>query len=196
VTEIIKKTGKQGRRTIIDKTLDQVYSVAYVDVNNKGKASLLVSNHEGEDSKAGVFTFEVPADLFAGAYKRHTIGTGFVNAWSIGGGNMAPGFPYAVKPNLKDNDSQLYVVIAGDGDNNVEMLRPIDTNLYNLETIKYEGGTVGSIAFADLNGDGWLEFFVPNYDDSYIEIFQFYDDANGVIADVESPVIIEANIKK
>jgi hypothetical protein len=140
-------------------------------VNNKGSPSLLVSNHETDDSKSAVFTYDVPADLFGGDYTRHTIGTGFVNAWSIGGGNMAPGFPYAVKPNLKDNDSQLYVVIAGDGDNNVEMLRPVGVNQYKLETIKEEGGTVGSIAFADLNGDGWLEFFVPNYDDNYVEVF-------------------------
>ena len=46
---------------------------------------------------------------------------------------------------------------------------------FTMETIKNEGGTVGSLAFADLDGDGWLEFLVPNYDNNYIEIYQFFD---------------------
>ena len=46
---------------------------------------------------------------------------------------------------------------------------------FTLETIKNEGGTVGSLAFADLDQDGWLEFLVPNYDNNYIEIYQFFD---------------------
>lgn len=54
-------------------------------------------------------------------------------------------------------------------------MRPEGELKYTLETIKNEGGTVGSLTFADVDGDGWLEFFVPNYDKNYIEVYQFYD---------------------
>ena len=49
-----------------------------------------------------------------------------------------------------------------------------------MELIKYMGGTVGSLTFKDLDGDGWLEFFIPNYDQNYIEVFQFYDDSSAL----------------
>jgi hypothetical protein len=42
---------------------------------------------------------------------------------------------------------------------------------YANEIIKNEEGTVGSIAYADVDGDGWLEFFVPNYDKDYVEVY-------------------------
>ena len=36
-------------------------------------------------------------------------------------------------------------------------------------------GTVGSLTYYDIDHDGWLEFFVPNYDLNYIDVYQFYD---------------------
>ena len=33
-------------------------------------------------------------------------------------------------------------------------------------------GTVGSLAFSDLDNDGWQEVWVPNYDKSTIELFK------------------------
>lgn len=36
-------------------------------------------------------------------------------------------------------------------------------------------GTVGSIAYNDLNGDGYLEFLVPNYDLGYVEVYSFFE---------------------
>lgn len=68
-------------------------------------------------------------------------------------------------------------MIAGDGDHSAHLLRPTnDETLYARETIKNLGGTVGSIAFGDSDGDGWLEFYVPNYDKGYIEVYKFYDE--------------------
>jgi len=45
--------------------------------------------------------------------------------------------------------------------------------LYSDYFTKNEKGTVGALAYADLDNDGWLEVFVPNYDKSYIEVFKF-----------------------
>ena len=34
------------------------------------------------------------------------------------------------------------------------------------------GGTIGSLETSDLDADGWLEVWMPNYDKSYIELFK------------------------
>ena len=44
---------------------------------------------------------------------------------------------------------------------------------YTRTAIKNEGGTVGALAFSDLDGNGWQEMWVPNYDGSFIEVFLF-----------------------
>jgi len=36
---------------------------------------------------------------------------------------------------------------------------------------------VGVIATYDFDNDGYLEFLVPNYDENYIEVYQFYDNS-------------------
>lgn len=85
---------------LIDSTLDQVYSVQYVDMDANGKYELLVNNHESTNSKAGVFLFNLPQpkDFFTGEYPRTIIASGFKNAFSLSMNNMCPGFPYAVWP--------------------------------------------------------------------------------------------------
>ena len=37
------------------------------------------------------------------------------------------------------------------------------------------GGTVGSITTYDFDNDGYLEFFVPNFDGNYMEIYQLHN---------------------
>jgi len=70
-----------------------------LDVNGDGVKELLVNNHETDNSKAGVFLYSVPKDLFNGDYVKTTIASGFKNAFSLTVPNMCPGFPYAVYPN-------------------------------------------------------------------------------------------------
>jgi len=121
---------------------------------------------------AGVFLYDVPTDIFAGTYAKKTIANGFQNAFSLLIANMCPGFPYAVRPHPS---LPYHVLVAGDGDYSAHLMRPDGQGGFKREVIKYMGGTVGSIATHDLDGDGYLEFFVPNYDNDYIEVFQFYD---------------------
>ena len=45
---------------VIDDSIDQVYSVKYMDIDNDGKYELLVNNHETDNSKAAIFLYDVP----------------------------------------------------------------------------------------------------------------------------------------
>ncbi|CDW89829.1 UNKNOWN [Stylonychia lemnae] len=176
VYQISKNGGEVINKALIDGTLDQVYSVQLLDINNDGKQELLVNNHETDSSKAGVFVFNVPQDLFNSNFTRKTIATGFKNAFSFTVPNMCPGFPYAVYPQTNNKHGRPHILIAGDGDYSAHLLTPTtDDTMYQMSLIKNLGGTVGSITFGDSNNNGWLEFYVPNYDKGYIEVYEFYE---------------------
>jgi len=123
---------------LIDGTIDQVYSVQLVDINNDGNKELLVNNHETDSSKAGVFLFSIPSDLFNGDYTRKTIATGFKNAWSLTVPNMCPGFPYQVYPDSNKRSGMSHILIAGDGDHSAHLLRPTGDpeDMFERELIK------------------------------------------------------------
>jgi hypothetical protein len=57
------------------------------------------------------------------------------------------------------------------------LLRPNGNGSYQREVIKDLGGTVGIIATYDFDNDGYEEFFVPNYDGNYIEVYRFIDNS-------------------
>lgn len=46
--------------------------------------------------------------------------------------------------------------------------------VWQRDTIKEMGGTVGALTFDDLDSDGWNELWVPDYDSSVIEVFKFH----------------------
>jgi hypothetical protein len=113
--------GKLINSKIIDTTIDQAYSVKYIDINGDGKHELLVNNHESDDAKAGIFLYDVPTDIFNGVYNKRQIASGFKNVWNLFIPNMSPGFPYAVKPS---KTSPYHILVAGDGDHSAHLMRP------------------------------------------------------------------------
>lgn len=88
---------------------------------------------------------------------------------------MCPGFPYAVHPQVSNKKGPAHILVAGDGDFSAHLMRPNANGTFDRQLIKKIGGTVGSITYGDIDGDGWLEFFVPNYDNGYIEVYKFFD---------------------
>jgi len=111
-----------------------------------------------------------------GEFTRSAIATGFKNKFSLTIPNMAPGFPYAFWPQVgTESHTAAHIVVAGDGDHTAHLLTPTDPKnfIYERDTIKEEKGTVGALAWGDLDGNGWNELFVPDYDSSLIEVFVF-----------------------
>jgi hypothetical protein len=139
-------------------------------LNGDGENVIIVNNHETNSSLSAIYTYSLPENLFDGPIERTLIADGFKNAFSFFVPNMCPGFPYAVQPRVGDI-GPMHILIAGDGDYTAHLMRPQGDKTYTRETVLDLKGTVGSIASADIDGDGFLEFFVPNYDAGYIEIF-------------------------
>lgn len=87
---------------------------------------------------------------------------------------MSPGFAYQFWPRVKDEGKKApHIVVAGDGDHSAHIMTRTGDLTFDRDLIKNEGGTVGALAFADLDGDGYQELWVPNYDKSYVEVFKF-----------------------
>jgi hypothetical protein len=148
-----------------------------VDLNGDGTKQLVVNNHEKDEKTNGIWAYTMPEDIMTGDYKKYPLATGFKNKFSIAIPNMAPGFPYPIWPQTSTQGSErAHIAVAGDGDHSVHILNPTGNASsfeYTDQIIKDEGGTVGALAFSDLDNNGWLEMWVPNYDSSFIEVYRF-----------------------
>lgn len=186
VYRVSLKDGSLVESRIIDDNTLHAYSVQLVDLNGDGKKELLMNDHEKDNKKTGIWAYTVPEDIMTGTFEKYTIATGFKNAFSLTVPNMAPGFPYPVWPNSATRGKErAHIMIAGDGDHSVSIAYPTgDASKfeYTRTVLKDEGGTVGALTFSDLDKNNWQEMWVPNYDNSYIEVFVFngftalYDD--------------------
>ena len=174
---ISTKDGSLIDSRIIDNNTLHAYSVSLADLDSDGKKELLLNNHEKDEKVNGIWAYSIPIDLMGGDFAKYTLSTGFKNAPSFPVPNTAPGFTYAVWPQISSQgQGRAYILVAGDGDHSVSMLDPIgdkENFQYNRTLIENTGGTVGALAFSDLDCNGWLEMWVPNYDGSTIELFKF-----------------------
>jgi len=148
-------------------------------LNGDGKKDLMVNNHETDDSTNGIWAYDVPRNWSTGTWEKKTLATGFKNKFSITVPNMAPGFPYPFYPEVKTEgkrNTAAHIVVAGDGDHTAHIMTPTDRNnwQWDLDTIKEEKGTVGALTWDDLDKDGWNELWVPDYDNSKMEVFKFF----------------------
>jgi len=135
----------------------------------------LINNHEKDEKTNGVYAYTVPDDLMTGTFEKYTLASGFKNAFSLFVPGMAPGFPYAVWPNGYKKGERAHILIAGDGDYDAHVLVPTgDASSFEYENyvVVEAHGTVGALATADLDGDGWLEMYMPNYDKGYVEVYK------------------------
>jgi len=165
------------RRVIDDSAILSAYSVALEDINNDGKKELIVNNHEKDSSTNGIWAYTVPiGNMMEGDFEKFTIASGFKNAFNLLVPGMSPGFPYAVWPEISRKGIDVaHVMVAGDGDysfHDFYSTGDVKEFQYSDDLVKNEKGTVGALDFADLDNDGWLEVYVPNYDKGFIQVYK------------------------
>jgi len=168
-------------RVIDNTTILHAYVPSIVNLNNEAnETQLMVNNHEKDENTNGVYAYTMPKNIWEDEWPKTTLASGFKNAFNIFVPGMSPGFPYAMYPTVSDKGRKPpHIVIAGDGDYTAHILTRNGSLSYEMDTIKNEGGTVGALAWSDLDGDDWSELWVPNYDKSYIELFKFSDATKG-----------------
>ena len=162
-------------KTIDDTNILSAYNVTVVDLNSDGSRQLMVNNHETDDATNGIYVYDFPKDLMDDNWPRQTLASDFKNAFSLTVPNMSPGFAYAVYPNGYHKNERQHILVAGDGDHKAHIMYPTgdaDVFEYDNEILSDAGGTVGALETSDLDEDGWLEVWMPNYDKNYIQLFK------------------------
>lgn len=66
-----------------------------------------------------------------------------------------------------------WILLDGDGSQCAYQLKPLSPWKYSVTTIINAQATVGEIAFKDIDGDGYVEFFVPAYDTGVVYAFTY-----------------------
>jgi len=162
-------------RIIDDDNFGSAYSVKMVDLNGDGKKQLLAHNWQKKKQDTRIYAFTVPDDLMTGDFEKFTLAKNFKPVWNLFGSNRSPSFPYPIYPDGYEPNKRAHILVAGSGDYRASLLIPTGDDPAKFEYEKKEivdaGGVVGAIATADLDGDGWLEMYMANYNKGYVEAF-------------------------
>lgn len=170
------KTGKWTRE-ILDETVGAAFDLSFADLNNDGKTDLLVTNHEGQASKASVFAYEIPNRL-KDQWVRHTLLTN-IPTTQRGMNQASPGEAVAFAPTTKLIHQKPWIAIGGDGSQKLWLLEPSSEEssdwTYKVSTPIETKSTIGKIEVTDLDNDGNKEIHVPAYDDNFIYTIKIRD---------------------
>lgn len=159
---------------VIDSNIGAAFDLELVDLNGDSKLDILATNHE-ENEKAAILAYEIPEDFKTGNFLKHTLLSG-IKTEKSGMNQASPGTAFAIQPSTKESLKKPWILAGGDGSTKVHRLIAMsdDPNdwTYAEDIILDTNSTIGTLAFADVDGDGRVELFVPAYDDNRIHLFR------------------------
>lgn len=160
--------GPDGFETRVAKTdLGFLFNMTLVDMQGNGRKDIVLTNHETDPLKAGVYAVEIPVDFKTGEYVTHTLANNFPTL-NEGPGQASPGGAVPI-PMKKGKDMW---AISGDGNQKAYiMCNRGGAYTWTTEPFLDTGNTVGAIAVSDVNGDGHSELFVPSYEKGEIYVY-------------------------
>ncbi|XP_059179524.1 uncharacterized protein LOC131958472 [Physella acuta] len=161
------------RSKVIDTPAGKPFDVVIADVNADGKLDIVATTND--EHNGTVLVYQVPADFRSGTYTRHLLTSGYASK-SIGPNKGGPGSPYVVKTGASNTKPS--ILVAGDDAAVVSLLTPAapsDPNNWNYarnDFLTTGSSTVGGLSFADVDGDGRVELFVPSYDEGKVDVYR------------------------
>jgi len=168
--------------TVIDAEKGPFFTVRTADLNNDGKKELLVSNNQ-DDGTGSVFAFEPPVNARGDTWVRHELATGFKPYPSIipspgAHSRGAPGTATAFHAETsKVGKEKPRILLSGDDGGFVTILTPSSEDdgdwSYSNSYLCNSTGTMGSPSIYDVDGDGFVELFIPFYSAGKMEIYNF-----------------------
>eukprot|EP00051_Salpingoeca_urceolata_P014863 m.189660 g.189660 ORF g.189660 m.189660 type:complete len:421 (+) comp18212_c0_seq5:173-1435(+) len=157
-----------GEPTVIDDTIGPPESLNLVDLNADGNMELLVNSHVGGQG-GGVYAFTLPK---TGKSAKYTLATGFP-VTEKGSNQASPGILTPFFPTANETSGPPHILVAGDGSQAAYLMTPTGNFTYNRTTIVTVDGVIGQVAAADIDNDGYSEFFVPDYDKGKLSAYTF-----------------------
>jgi hypothetical protein len=166
---------------VLDGSAGPFEAVYLADLDADGRPELVASTHVGGRG-GSLYAYTVPpgAGALAGPYRRTTLAGPFP-VTEHGFAQASPGFSLAVHPRVADAGvpgARPAILLAGDGAQRAYVLAPVadPTNpyAYNITVALQVAGVIGNIAAGDVDGDGYLDFYVPDYDQGLLYSFSFF----------------------
>eukprot|EP01095_Lingulamoeba_sp_RSL-Kostka_P010503 TRINITY_DN3806_c0_g1_i2.p1 TRINITY_DN3806_c0_g1~~TRINITY_DN3806_c0_g1_i2.p1 ORF type:complete len:146 (+),score=53.26 TRINITY_DN3806_c0_g1_i2:985-1422(+) len=137
---------------------------------------LLASNHQHEALQSAVFGYEIPQNWKTDDWKRHVLSTN-ITTRKKGDNQASPGLALAFHPSKETSKMKPLIAFGGDGSEESYLLTPVsqDPNdwSYTRQVMITTGCTVGQIAIEDINNDGYVELFIPAYENGVVSAFSF-----------------------
>ncbi|XP_072024517.1 uncharacterized protein [Amphiura filiformis] len=166
---------------VLDAVVDERYFHSQlVDLNADGKRDLLVSVNSYDNGK--LVAYEIPDDFRFGKWTRHDLAHGFKpkgKSKNSGSPGACRAF-YPMEPGSLVFDGRMkpLIMLSGDDDGNVYLFEnnaDADPAVwsYTFKSFFSSNGTVGSPAINDIDGDGYMDVFVPASTDGQIHTYTF-----------------------
>merc|ERR1712086_271189 len=168
---------RQGHRDgvlhsrVIDANLGPGFGVEWTDVNGDGQVDLLATNHVNKNGAVNAYSWTgdiKPADI-----TKHELATGF-QAITNGTGTASPGDAFTFQPKV-GRTGKPYIFVSGDNSNSIFCLVPNSEAAsdwtYTKVELAFLGADIGRASIADTDGDGFVEIYVPAFDNDLIAVF-------------------------
>jgi hypothetical protein len=136
----------------------------------------LATNHQGngQNPLGALFYYTLTGDVRTGNFEKFIISEDF-HVLKGGFNQAAPGAAKLFHPNLNDK-SRKHILLAGDGSEYGYYYEPTQAPAplnYTLKWSKLFGNTVGQIAVADIDNDGYTEAVIPVYENNICFFYTF-----------------------
>ncbi|XP_060080764.1 uncharacterized protein LOC132560132 [Ylistrum balloti] len=159
---------------IIDSSIGHVFDVQVADLNDDGRVDLLVTANG--ISQTGLYIYEIPTDFRTGTFTRHVLKSDF-HSHNILPGGGAPGSAQIIRSSTTSVGKPM-ILLSGDDDSRAYLFSPVNTSSsdwsYRMDIfLDMHSGTIGGIAYSDVDNDGFPELFVPAYSSNSVYVYTF-----------------------
>jgi len=168
---------------VIDDNPGQPFEARFDDLNNDGTLEILASAYDTVNKVGNFWCYHQLED---GTYQRTALASGFTANSYLFGNSMTPGKSRTFWPseaykntlNYLGNTPKPWIALSGDDDGVHYVLFPVseDPNDFEYEMqvmIDTEQTTAGTMAVADLDGDGYTEIVSAGYTAGQVYVYTF-----------------------